>query len=317
MKNITLIAPCYNEEKNLDSFFNSLLNQSNKNFDLVIVDDWSKDNSKNIILKYSNLLKNQNINLLLIDWWHNWPANAKKIAIEQSNTTYIAIVDTDEELEKNYFLNFYNFLNNNSDFNFLSWKILSKNNWLLSLSSNLIYNMFYNKRTYWEWKYIKWLAWWNIIINKIALYELGGYPNSKTWIAEDILLSQMIISKNLKINFLQDLLVYHADPKNIYSYLVREYKFWIWFNLSLIKWYKFWTIELFKLSSLWIILSSLFDIYISLSLFLLYILIIYFYLFKSNKKPLIIISWLQLFLMNTFWSIWFIKWFFKYALKKS
>jgi glycosyltransferase involved in cell wall biosynthesis len=54
-KKITVVITSYNSEKYLKDSILSVLNQTYKNFELIIVDDGSKDNSKKII----NVFKRQ------------------------------------------------------------------------------------------------------------------------------------------------------------------------------------------------------------------------------------------------------------------
>ena len=47
--------PIYNAEKYIKKSIESIINQSYKNFELIIIDDGSNDNSKNIIKKYNDI----------------------------------------------------------------------------------------------------------------------------------------------------------------------------------------------------------------------------------------------------------------------
>ena len=46
--NVSIIIPVYNAEKYIKQCFNSIVNQTYKNFEVIIIDDGSKDNSGNI-----------------------------------------------------------------------------------------------------------------------------------------------------------------------------------------------------------------------------------------------------------------------------
>ena len=52
---VSVIIPCYNGEKYIGEAIESVLNQSYKNWELIIVDDKSKDNSKYIVQKYTTI----------------------------------------------------------------------------------------------------------------------------------------------------------------------------------------------------------------------------------------------------------------------
>ena len=53
MNGITVIVPCYNVEKYIDKCVQSLINQTYKNLEIILVDDCSTDNTWKIINKYS------------------------------------------------------------------------------------------------------------------------------------------------------------------------------------------------------------------------------------------------------------------------
>ena len=49
---VSVIIPCYNGEKFITEAIESALDQIYQNWELIIVDDGSTDNSKNIVQKY-------------------------------------------------------------------------------------------------------------------------------------------------------------------------------------------------------------------------------------------------------------------------
>ncbi|ELA8731790.1 glycosyltransferase family 2 protein, partial [Morganella morganii] len=51
---ISVIMPAYNAEKYISDSIDSVLNQSIQNFELIIIDDNSQDNTTNIINKYND-----------------------------------------------------------------------------------------------------------------------------------------------------------------------------------------------------------------------------------------------------------------------
>ena len=51
---VSVVMPTYNRANLLKTSINSILNQTYKNFELIIIDDGSKDNTKNIIFSYND-----------------------------------------------------------------------------------------------------------------------------------------------------------------------------------------------------------------------------------------------------------------------
>lgn len=49
---VSIISPTYNDEKTIKNTIKSVINQSYKNWEMIIVDDCSKDNTGEIIKKF-------------------------------------------------------------------------------------------------------------------------------------------------------------------------------------------------------------------------------------------------------------------------
>ena len=52
MKKLSVIVPCYNAEKYISKTLDSLVNQTLDNFEVIVINDGSTDNSLNIINSY-------------------------------------------------------------------------------------------------------------------------------------------------------------------------------------------------------------------------------------------------------------------------
>lgn len=53
---VSIVIPAYNEEENIEKTLKSLLNQTYKNFEIIVVDNNSKDKTKEIASKYANII---------------------------------------------------------------------------------------------------------------------------------------------------------------------------------------------------------------------------------------------------------------------
>ena len=51
---VSVIIPAYNAEKYLSKSLDSIINQVYKNLEIIVIDDASTDNTKNIIKEYAN-----------------------------------------------------------------------------------------------------------------------------------------------------------------------------------------------------------------------------------------------------------------------
>jgi len=110
MCNISIIMPAFNAEKYIKEAINSILSQTYSNFELIIIDDGSRDNTSSIIESYNDkrivFIKNEK-NLGIVD--------SRNKGIACSKGKYIACMDSDDialplRLEIQY-----DFMENNQD----------------------------------------------------------------------------------------------------------------------------------------------------------------------------------------------------------
>lgn len=96
---ISVIVPVYNSEEYLDRCIESILGQTYKSFELIIVDDGSSDNSWKILEVYS---KRDN-RIKIIHQENAGPGIARNRGIEEATGEYVVFVDSDDFIDKNYF----------------------------------------------------------------------------------------------------------------------------------------------------------------------------------------------------------------------
>jgi len=94
---LTYFTPTYNREKLLPNLYKSLLEQTNKNFIWLIIDDGSKDNTESLV---NSWIKENKINIEYIKKENG----GKHTAIELSNkickTEFIVCIDSDDTITK-------------------------------------------------------------------------------------------------------------------------------------------------------------------------------------------------------------------------
>ena len=96
-KKITIIVPCYNEEENLNSFFEKLKKvvvELNLNYNLIFIDDGSKDNTWNIIKEFSKKDPYTTSLKLSKNFGHQ---AALKAGFDYADGDYICTIDADHQ----------------------------------------------------------------------------------------------------------------------------------------------------------------------------------------------------------------------------
>ncbi len=99
---VSICIPVYNAEKTIEETIKSVLSQTYKNWEMIIVDDVSTDDSLQIIEHYA---QNDNRIKVIRSKQNMGPAKARNRAIEEAKGKYIAFLDSDdiwfpEKLEK-------------------------------------------------------------------------------------------------------------------------------------------------------------------------------------------------------------------------
>lgn len=90
---ISIIMPSYNAARFIGESINSVLLQTYSNWELLIVDDCSKDNSVEVVRKFANIDKR----VVLFSLEKNvGAAAARNVAIEHAQGQYIAFLDSDD-----------------------------------------------------------------------------------------------------------------------------------------------------------------------------------------------------------------------------
>ena len=120
VKKVSVIVPMHNGEKFISRCIESILNQSYKEIELIIVDDNSTDSSYKIIEKYLNTFPC--INYLRNDTCMG-PAISRNLGLKYASSDYILFLDCDDWLDLNCIEKAVNKLGSDSDIDIVLWEI--------------------------------------------------------------------------------------------------------------------------------------------------------------------------------------------------
>lgn len=90
---VTIITPCYNSADFVALTINSVLEQSYTNWELIVIDDKSKDNTTAVIETYAQ--QHNNIKLIKLEQ-NGGVANARNVGLAEAKGKYIAFLDSDD-----------------------------------------------------------------------------------------------------------------------------------------------------------------------------------------------------------------------------
>ena len=95
MYKVSVIVPIYNSEDVLDRCINSILNQTYRNIEIILINDGSTDKSINIMKKYEKL----DDRIIVVDNINNGVSETRNIGVIKSSGEYIQFVDSDDYIE--------------------------------------------------------------------------------------------------------------------------------------------------------------------------------------------------------------------------
>ena len=95
---VTIITPTYNRANTLENLYKSLLNQTNTNFEWLIVDDGSTDETESIV---SSFIKENKIKIRFVKKPNGGKHTAVNYGVKFIDTPLTMIVDSDDKLLEN------------------------------------------------------------------------------------------------------------------------------------------------------------------------------------------------------------------------
>lgn len=210
-KKFSLIIPAYNAEKTIDRCIKSVLKQTYKNYELIVVNDGSKDGTKKICDKYCN-----KDNVVIINQKNRGVSYSRNVGIKNASGKYIIFIDSDDYIDEKM-LEIYDDITKNEPIDLIISNIV-----LTTELENLIcYNKKIKSGNITK-KYIK--------DNINLLYKIGmlNSPCSRCYLkekivhlfdcnislGEDLLFNLNFIKKINKIYYTDNVLYYYVKENN-------------------------------------------------------------------------------------------------------
>lgn len=135
---VSIIMAVYNTASYLDESIWSILNQTFSDFEFIIIDDWSVDNSSEIITKYQ---KKDNRITFLQNWVNLWISKTRNKWLKIAKWDFVASFDSDDVAESIWLETQLNFLTNNLEYA-LCWACIN----FITRSSKIVQKLNYPEK---------------------------------------------------------------------------------------------------------------------------------------------------------------------------
>ena len=113
---VSVVTPCYNGAPYLNEYFDSILNQSYENIEMIFVNDGSKDDTEEIALEYKKRFEQKGKKFIYLYQENKGQANAVNNGFSYVKGKYLIWPDSDDVLHKDSVKVRVEFLEDNPDY---------------------------------------------------------------------------------------------------------------------------------------------------------------------------------------------------------
>ncbi|MBD7912397.1 glycosyltransferase family 2 protein [Clostridium sp. Sa3CVN1] len=235
---ISIIMPTYNRAKIIKRAINSVLNQTYDNWELIIIDDYGNDNTKDLI---KDIYKDENRIKFILNKRKKGIAGARNTGIMESNGQYIAFLDSDDEWISSHLKDLLtSMMEEKIHLGFALWKEGKEENFI-GIDENNFYKELFKKsvkeldsvdkekytiyqKDFFEFTMKTYFYCYHIntmIIKKRILDELGLF-NENLGTSEDNEFLFRILSKTAFILYKDYHYKYYQSEDSVYAFIDRE-----------------------------------------------------------------------------------------------
>lgn len=131
---VSIIIPVYNSSKYLSKCIESILSQTYKNFELILVNDGSTDDSLEICNKY----KEKDTRISVINSENKGVSNARNLGIDKSKGEWIIFCDSDDWVENTWIESYSKYFESKNDIIFQGYIFENENEEIISIKNHTI-----------------------------------------------------------------------------------------------------------------------------------------------------------------------------------
>lgn len=202
---VSVVIPVYNEERYIKRCLESLKKQTFKDFEIILVDDWSTDNTIQLASEYKN-----DLNLKILKQNHQWPWEARNLWAKEAKWDILVLVDADMYFDENYIKELIKPI--------VDWNEFWTSHWveLIGNPKNIFARVWWLNRILTSWD----RTWVFRAIKKDIFLKSGWFDSSKWYFDDDL-------SKLWKwALFVKKSICYHNNPETFWEYFYHS--MWVW-----------------------------------------------------------------------------------------
>lgn len=231
---VSIIIPVYNVQQYLERCLNTVVNQTLKDIEIIIVNDDSKDDSLQICEKYQNKdsriqvysKKNEGLSL------------TRNYGLQFAKGEYVAFLDSDDYIDLNFYEELYKSAKeNDADAVFTNLKVHLFNGEIIKKDENpfsgnnilpiaVIKNMLnvFDEKTY-KNNYMGMCVWRSIYKSQNIKDNNITFLSERLYLSEDILFNIDFLTHSKKVNFIDSTYYYYCQNNNSLTHSYREDRF--------------------------------------------------------------------------------------------
>ncbi|MCI8700658.1 MAG: glycosyltransferase family 2 protein [Clostridia bacterium] len=203
MIKVSVIVPAYNVEKYIEKCLNTLVNQTLKEIEIIVVNDGSTDNTKEKIEEFTTKYPEK---IIYLEKENGGLSDARNFGMPYAKGEYIGCIDSDDYIEENMYEEMYKKAKEeNSDMvecDFI---------WEYPNSKRIDVGKIYNNKKE-AMLYARVVAWNKIIRKEIIEKQQAQYPKGLRY--EDVEFFYKILPSLEKISFVKKPLIHYIQREN-------------------------------------------------------------------------------------------------------
>ena len=212
MAEVSIIVPVYQVEKYIRQCVDSILAQTFTDFELILVDDGSKDKSGQICDEYARM----DTRVKVIHKENGGAADTRNRGMDQAVGNYVMFVDSDDYLAPTMLECLYrNMLNENADIAACNYLYFYENDRQKDFATNVKSEVLTGAEIFYYRKNERNYGFWTVVWNKLMKRETVGkvrFPSGKYY--EDEFWANEIYQMDIKIVTIQECLYYYRQHEN-------------------------------------------------------------------------------------------------------